>query len=381
MEGRWIMVKRIFILLFLAPALCFGQANKWSGFGQRNGHSNGYLYARTITIDHTKIPNTDQSNFPVLVSGTFSYLATVANSGSVNNTTTFNGQTVPADVIFTSDLAGTTLLSWDYASYSASTGQSEIWIKFSTLHTGSDDVIYMWYGKSSVTTYQGGSVGSAYDANYKIVQHLPDGTSLTANDATSNANNGTLVGSPTAVAGKIDGAAAFNGSSQYITAPQISLTTGITIEAWVYRINSGGEIAAVSFGTNGTDGFGFWLSNIGDNLIHFIKYSVADISSGIATTANTWEHIVWTVDSDLKPRLYKNGSLVYTSTNTQSIVSTTHVSVFGAVKDGSGTPSNYLQGNIDEIRLSNVVRSADWITTEYNNQNSPSTFYTIGSQY
>jgi hypothetical protein len=36
-------------------------------------------------------------------------------------------------------------------------------------------------------------------------------------------------------------------------------------------------------------------------------------------------------------------------------------------------------GIIDEARISNVARSADWITTEYNNQNSPATFYTIAA--
>src|SRR5262250_668689 len=44
-----------------------------------------YTYERAITIDLTKVPNTDQSSFPVLVSGTYSYLATVANGGKVRN--------------------------------------------------------------------------------------------------------------------------------------------------------------------------------------------------------------------------------------------------------------------------------------------------------
>ena len=43
------------------------------------------------------------------------------------------------------------------------------------------------------------------------------------------------------------------------------------------------------------------------------------------------------------------------------------------------------KGLIDEVRLSasstpSGARSADWIKTEYNNQNSPSTFHTVGSQ-
>ena len=40
----------------------------------------------------------------------------------------------------------------------------------------------------------------------------------------------------------------------------------------------------------------------------------------------------------------------------------------------------YFNGSLDEVRISNTVRSADWIATEYNNQSSPSAFYTIGLQ-
>jgi hypothetical protein len=38
----------------------------------------------------------------------------------------------------------------------------------------------------------------------------------------------------------------------------------------------------------------------------------------------------------------------------------------------------FWNGSLDEIRISSVPRSADWITTEYNNQSSPSTFETLG---
>ena len=45
-----------------------------------------------------------------------------------------------------------------------------------------------------------------------------------------------------------------------------------------------------------------------------------------------------------------------------------------------GTTGNFGQnwcfdGIIDELRISNILRSADWIATEYNNQNDPSTFW------
>ncbi len=40
----------------------------------------------------------------------------------------------------------------------------------------------------------------------------------------------------------------------------------------------------------------------------------------------------------------------------------------------------FFNGILDEVRISNVARDACWIQTEYNNQDSPSTFYTVGSQ-
>jgi biopolymer transport protein ExbB len=36
-------------------------------------------------------------------------------------------------------------------------------------------------------------------------------------------------------------------------------------------------------------------------------------------------------------------------------------------------------GIIDELRASKTIRSAAWIATEYANQNSPSTFYSVGT--
>ena len=39
-------------------------------------------------------------------------------------------------------------------------------------------------------------------------------------------------------------------------------------------------------------------------------------------------------------------------------------------------PATYL----DEVRLSTSLRSAAWITTEYNNQSSPGTFITMGNE-
>lgn len=41
---------------------------------------------------------------------------------------------------------------------------------------------------------------------------------------------------------------------------------------------------------------------------------------------------------------------------------------------------SYYVGIIDEARISTIARSSDWISTTHNNQSSPSTFYSVGSE-
>jgi hypothetical protein len=41
-----------------------------------------------------------------------------------------------------------------------------------------------------------------------------------------------------------------------------------------------------------------------------------------------------------------------------------------------GTSDYYLSASMDEARASNVARDIDWVTTDYNNQNAPSSFIT-----
>jgi len=47
---------------------------------------------------------------------------------------------------------------------------------------------------------------------------------------------------------------------------------------------------------------------------------------------------------------------------------------------GDGTPANFFDGIIDEVRISNTARDACWIETEYANQNAPASFYGISAE-
>ena len=73
--------------------------------------------------------------------------------------------------------------------------------------------------------------------------------------------------------------------------------------------------------------------------------------------------------------MYLNGGEESTDSRSGNINATTEPVVLG--RRALGDPRWY-NGAIDEARISNVARSADWIETEFNNQNNPN-FITVGS--
>jgi Concanavalin A-like lectin/glucanases superfamily/Divergent InlB B-repeat domain/Domain of unknown function (DUF2341) len=204
--------------------------------------SGTYLYSRSITIDHTKVPNTDQANFPFLFSGTDPMLKSPANGGHVNSTSGF-------DIIFASDAAGTQKLDHEIESYNYSTGQFIAWVRIPALSHAANTVIYVLYGNSSINSSQENRTG-VWDSNFKGVWHFsedPNGAAPQFKDSTSNgkamttaqSGGGVLTSSMSTVAGKINNAFYVNNYSEYhgyyaaSTLPSGKGTSGATIEGWV----------------------------------------------------------------------------------------------------------------------------------------------------
>jgi hypothetical protein len=152
--------------------------------------SSGYSYQRSIVIDHTKVPNTDQVDFPFLFNTTAPSLATIANSGHVSSPSGY-------DIIFSTDPAGLTKLDHELEQYNPVTGQVIAWVRIPTLSHTTDTVLYVFYGNSSVTTSQQNPTG-VWDSNYAAVYHLANVGTSTAADSTANGNTATLASVATA---------------------------------------------------------------------------------------------------------------------------------------------------------------------------------------
>lgn len=329
----------------------------------------GYSYYRTITIDHTKVPNTDQTDFPVLVSGTYTYLKTVGNGGKVTDA---NGY----DIVFSSDSAGVSLLNFEIETYSATTGVVNFWVKVPSVSHTVDTVFYMVYTNAAVTTFQG-NVNGTWNAGFIGVWHFGDGSSLSMADSTSNGYTLTINGGITAGAAQVDGGAVFNGSTGWANNTSFAWTVspGLTVSCWI-NISSYAANPIITRFKNNTDGY--QLINASGHL-QSCESSVctACISNDVLTT-NAWQHIAFVYTSGAFARkMYLNGAeCTYLQVGSNSSIATSSSLAVG----GNFAASLVLPGTMDELKISNAVRSGDWVTSEYNNQFSPSTFYTVGSE-
>jgi hypothetical protein len=352
----------------------------------------GYTGYRLFTIDHTKTGTGNSSNFTVLISGTWAEFATTANGGKVQNTVScgVNSITCPADLVFASDVGcSQNLAGWEFESYTATSGQFVAWVIVPTLSVSSNTLIYACAGNPAITTFQGGAQGSAFDSNTKVVYHFPNGTTLSNNDSASGACNATPANSPTAVTGEIGGGIGFNGSNQDVECSSFSWTgtSAVTVSFWNY-VTAAEEQNAYAFtvgNSAATDAHRFTASVPWSNGNIYWDYGINGTGTGRVQTSYTsylsaWTYVtlVSTGSGNTYQAIYLNGAVAASASSSASSTVTGDL-IVGAYPSNTtyGTPYQY--GNMDEFRISNVVRSASWILAEYNNQSSPSTFYSVSS--
>ena len=106
-----------------------------------------------------------------------------------------------------------------------------------------------------------------------------------------------------------------------------------------------------------------------DNLTTNIAYS------DTAMSADTWYHVAGTVGGNVQ-KMYINGIQQMNTPTPNGIYS----QPTWPVRIGRAWVGTEFAGTADEVRISAVARSADWVATEYNNQNSPATFHSVGGE-
>lgn len=375
------MIKKLLCLLLIASPVCAS----WSG----------WTYRKQATIPSSKVSNIlgTISNFTVVFVSTDVAFSTAAAGGLMTNN---------FDMIITtmSDCSGTYGVHWDTETFNNGVSGSSLTahilmpvaITTATLNAAT---FYFCLGNSGVTTFQGGST-SAYDSNTKSMYFFNENITAFGQstlDRTANHVNQLyyLNGSasaPSVSTGPIDGAIYMpspnenSGAASSGTAVSGTGTGSVTISGW-FRFNTTHAYDAAwnnivdMYDSSGLSDLS--LSTIsGDTFVgaHFayfsggfqdVRTSTANISTG------TWYQYAISYDNTTLS-FYFNGSLVATALP-GGHSRTGDVPVLFAFGNYTSRNSDV---SFDQTHIDGTLRNADWIKTEYNNENSPATFFTVG---
>ena len=328
----------------------------------------GYNHRKAITILESQIPGSvSLVNFPVLIDITDNDLR-ICPGG-------FMERNEGWDIRFT-DVSGNQL-SHDIEGYNPSTGRLTVWVRVPALSATANTVLYLYFGNPSVTASS--SSRDTWDPIYRGVWHLGN-----ISDASLYSHPSTNINT-TSTQGKIlDGRDFVRSNQQYISIPydnDLDFGESITVSAWINVDNNGYDQKVFSNQNGKSSGGGYKLGMYTDRRVEFEIRTNGNtailnrgVSGGTIISPNQWYYVtgVYSNSGDFICT-YVNGDLDRTF-NTEATAGLT----------GSGNPAigrettddkYFFDGKIDELRVQRTVRDANWIKTEFNNQSSPSTFF------
>ncbi|MFZ0473004.1 MAG: LamG-like jellyroll fold domain-containing protein, partial [Bacteroidales bacterium] len=167
---------------------------------------------------------------------------------------------------------------------------------------------------------------------------------------------------------------------EVINAPNTNFAGNITVSAWVYMnaANRDQKIAGNQNNSSGGYKFGIYTNNKVEFEIRNSANTPSlnrDVAGGTVLSTGQWYYLAG-ISSDVLDSIktFVNGSpeRPFKKTGILGIASNTLT-----IGKEPWLSDYYFSGSFDEIRISDKVRSNGWTRTEYNNQSSPSTFYTL----
>ncbi len=371
-----------------------------------------YGYERSIVIDHTKVPDSDQPNFPFYFAVTDPLLATTANGGHMASSSGY-------DIQFSTDPAGFKTLSYELEQYNPLTGQVVAWVQVPILSHSQDTVLYMFYGNAAISASQQNPAG-VWDSDYSAAYQFDNAQPGFVLDSTINGNEAWGAGLQYTT-GEPGGAASFDGVTSFIELPSndfasypVNGSSGAifdsTVGVWFKTSTSGVILGQTGFTTPSGDPGG-WIPALYIDTNGYLRANFFDLQnaqqivSSIPLNDNNWHYAVLSFNTDETTNTVGSLNSVSSTTSGRETVyldgqvigsqdglipnsfaySYSYFLGTGYAQGWAATPSNnngwfYFNGSLDQVEISSVARSGDWVRAEYLNQSSPSTFFTLNPE-
>jgi hypothetical protein len=270
-------------------------------------------------------------------------------------------------------------LPYEIERWDAALKQAEIWVKVDTVYgNNSTQSITMYWGASTGSATVSLSNGAAvFDTGngFQGVWHLGQ-SGTPALDATQNHYDGTLSDTaPTAAAGAIGNCQEFNGVSNCIRMRGTANSTldfpehgTYAVSAWVYADTLDTNYQKIIEKNN----FQYKLQIDCFDAWSFGEYesSIGHELTNAPATTKTWVFLTG-IRSGTKQYLYLNDvcvtSTIYSVAFSGPRDTTSDITI-GRGATYSNASLSFFRGKIDEARIENSARSADWVKLCFMNQ-------------
>jgi hypothetical protein len=351
-------MKRMFTILF-ALALVLSLSLLAATPAMAQSWLNGWSHRVEIAIDSDKI-DAALADFPVLL-----YLST--SSGIDPDDVSFVFDELGAEklklAVTTGD--GTTQCYVEIEKWDSASKQAWLWVKVPNIASGANTTLYLYYDSTQPdnTTWVGETgttpAQNVWDSHFVGVWHMTDGPGQAILDSTSHANNGAKKGAnePQQVDGQIAKAQDYDGIDDLVTLPDIDLHSAHSVECWLVRYGTQYGLFIAHRGAGG-NAFQFYdRPSATDNKLHYWNgTSIVDSGSDVST--GTWHYASVTHDGVSTLVFYLDGVGDGSRTLSLGGVSTENITL-------QRNTVRYAEGLLDEVRFSDVARSAAWIKATY----------------
>lgn len=330
-----------------------------------------YGYKKKITIDKDKVAG-DETDFPVLISVTDEDLADTGNGGHVQSS---NGY----DIVFYDSLQAT-VQDHEIESYTNTDGTLVFWVKVDSLSSTADTVIWVYYGKSGVTVDP--STTDTWDSNFMAVWHMADLTDSTTNGVDLTNNN-----ADSGQSGKIGNCYGFvaadgnNYLSHATFLDTMPASEDLTLECWAKHGADAGDHSYFAKDNITSEDRFLLRRQTATDYLHFTLEGQEDgtktVIDTVATTDNVWHYQVGVIEGDAVGKIYRDTNLTTGADTVPALLDgTDHDFEIGRWYSGVF----YMDGYLDEMRVSSAVRDANWVSTTHETENDPDNFMDWGDE-
>lgn len=304
------------------------------------------------------------TDFPVLIS---------LNSSNIDYTKTQNsGQ----DIRFV-DADGSTSLSYEIEKWDEA-GTSLVWVKVPSLANNNTDYIWMYYGNAGASDAQAAT--SVWDSSFRGVWHMNNASSpaldSTSNNNDASENNGVTFGAT----GKIGSATSYGGIDDYLSVTynsSLNVPSGISLSAWVKTASTGRQDIISRYQSSGPyNGYGLvidpgGLGCSGDGLVG-LWVADSNYLCGVTPVNDDQWHFIQGTFNGTTGTIYVDGRYDISGTLSANLAETAQNLKIGQESiSGSGS----VDGEIDEVRISDAARSTSWVQAEYRSANNEMATY------